>query len=167
MGIDLFWDFLFWYIYLFIYFGVNATLLLLLSNKSLKLGCLVFLKVIFVIICPLQFQMRFFFFLDEIQNQLANFYQAPGLQKKNLAGILIIIPVNTYIKLEILGGSSVKNLPIWQENTYQCRRPGFAPWVRKIPWIWKWQPTPVFLPEKSHGQRSLVGYSPWGHKNRT
>ena len=28
----------------------------------------------------------------------------------------------------------------------------------------KWQPTPVFLPEKSHGQRSLVGYSPWGHK---
>ena len=33
MGIDLFWDFLFWYIYLFIYFGINATLLLLLSNK--------------------------------------------------------------------------------------------------------------------------------------
>ena len=53
MGIDLFWDFLFWCIYLFIYFGVNATLLLLLSNKSLRLGCLVFLKVIFIIICPL------------------------------------------------------------------------------------------------------------------
>ena len=29
---------------------------------------------------------------------------------------------------------------------------------------WKWQPTPVFLPGKSHGQRSLEGYSPWGHK---
>ena len=42
------------------------------------------------------------------------------------------------------------------------RRPGFDPWVRKIPWRKKWQPTPVFLPEKSHGQRSLVGYSPWG-----
>ena len=42
--------------------------------------------------------------------------------------------------------------------------PGFDPWVGKIPWRRKWQPTPVFLPEKSHGQRSLVGYSPWGHK---
>ena len=37
-------------------------------------------------------------------------------------------------------------------------------WVGKIPWSRKWQPTPEILPEKSHGQRSLVGYSPWGHK---
>ena len=37
-------------------------------------------------------------------------------------------------------------------------------WVRKIPWRRKWQPTPVFLPGKSHDQRSLAGYSPWGHK---
>ena len=44
------------------------------------------------------------------------------------------------------------------------KRSGFSPWVRKIPWRRKWQPTPVFLPGKSHGQRSLVGYSPWGHK---
>ena len=36
--------------------------------------------------------------------------------------------------------------------------------VRKIPWRRKWQPTPAFLPEKSHGQRSLAGYSPRGHK---
>ena len=35
---------------------------------------------------------------------------------------------------------------------------------RKIPWRRKWHPTPVFLPGKSHGQRSLVGYSPWGYK---
>ena len=41
---------------------------------------------------------------------------------------------------------------------------GFAPWVGKIPWRRKWQPTPVFLPGESHGQRSLAGYSPWGHK---
>ena len=33
-----------------------------------------------------------------------------------------------------------------------------------LPWRKQWQPTPVFSPEKSHGQRSLVGYSPWGHK---
>ena len=40
-------------------------------------------------------------------------------------------------------------------------------WVRKIPWRREWQPTPVFLPEKSHGQRSQAGYSPWGHKSWT
>ena len=39
------------------------------------------------------------------------------------------------------------------------------PWVWKSPWRKKWQLTPVFLPGKSHGQRSLVGYSPWGHKD--
>ena len=42
--------------------------------------------------------------------------------------------------------------------------PGFHPWVKKIPWRRKWQPTPVFLPGESHGQRSLASYSPWGHK---
>ena len=46
----------------------------------------------------------------------------------------------------------------------QYRRPEFDPWIRKIPWKSKWQPTPVLLPGKSHGQRSLVGYSPRGHK---
>ena len=44
-----------------------------------------------------------------------------------------------------------------KESTCQCRRPGFHPWVRKSHWKRKWQPTPVFLPGKSHGQRSLVG----------
>ena len=38
------------------------------------------------------------------------------------------------------------------------------PCVGKIPWRRKWQPTPIFLPRESHGQRSLVGYRPWGHK---
>ena len=38
----------------------------------------------------------------------------------------------------------------------------FNPWVRKIPWREARQPTPVFLPGESHGQRSLAGYSPWG-----
>ena len=46
----------------------------------------------------------------------------------------------------------------------QCGRPGFDPWVRKIPWKRKWQPTPVFLPEEPHGWRSLVGCSPQVHK---
>ena len=46
----------------------------------------------------------------------------------------------------------------------QCRRPGYDSWVGEIPWRRKCQPSPVFLPGESHGQRSLAGYSPWGHK---
>ena len=46
----------------------------------------------------------------------------------------------------------------------QCGRPRFDPWVGKIPWRRKWQPTPVLLPGKSYGQRRLVGYSPWGRR---
>ena len=44
-----------------------------------------------------------------------------------------------------------------------AKRRVFDPWVGKIPWRRKWQPTPVFFPGESHGQRSLVGYSPQGH----
>jgi len=63
--------------------------------------------------------------------------------------------------LGFLGGTSGK------EPTCQCRRHkrrGFHPWIRKIPWRRAWQPTPVFLLGESHGQRRLVGYSPWGYK---
>ena len=55
-------------------------------------------------------------------------------------------------------GSDVKSVCL------QCWRPGFDPWVGKIPWRRKWQPTPVFLPGKSHGSWNLVGYRPWGGK---
>ena len=54
-----------------------------------------------------------------------------------------------------------------KENACQCRghkRGSSNPWLRKMPWRRKWQPTPVFLPGESHGRRSLVGYHPWGHK---
>ena len=51
-----------------------------------------------------------------------------------------------------------------KESTCQCRRCGFSSWIGKLPWMTEWQPTLVFLPEKSRGQRSLAGYSPWGHK---
>ena len=47
------------------------------------------------------------------------------------------------------------------KNLLQCRRPGFDPWVRKIPCRRKWQPTPGPLPGEFHGQRSWAGYSPW------
>ena len=46
----------------------------------------------------------------------------------------------------------------------KCRRPRFDPWARKIPWRGKGQPIPVFLPEEFHGQKSLMGCSPQGHK---
>ena len=49
-----------------------------------------------------------------------------------------------------------------EESGCQCRRHRFDPWVGKIPWRRKWQPTPVFLPGKSHGQTILAGYSPSG-----
>ena len=58
-------------------------------------------------------------------------------------------------------------LPRWlsgKESTCQCRRCRFHPRVGKIPWSRKWQPSPVFLPGKVHGQKSLGGYSPWDHK---
>ena len=44
----------------------------------------------------------------------------------------------------------------------RCRRLGCSPFVGKIPWRRKWQPTPVFVLGKCHGQRNLTGYSPWG-----
>ena len=55
-------------------------------------------------------------------------------------------------------------LPSGTESAFQCWRVGFDPCVRLIPWRRKWQHTPVFLPGKSYGQRSLVGYSPWDCK---
>ena len=56
------------------------------------------------------------------------------------------------------GGSDSKSICL------QCGRPGFNPSFRKKPCTRKWQSSSVFLPGKSHGWRSLVGYSPWGRK---
>ena len=47
----------------------------------------------------------------------------------------------------------------------QCRRPEFDPWVGKIHWRREWLHAPVLLPGEFHGQGSLVGYSPWDHKD--
>ena len=58
------------------------------------------------------------------------------------------------------GGASGKILPT---NAGDVRLQ-FDPWVGKISWRRAWQPTPVFLPGESHGQRNLMGYSPWGCK---
>ena len=63
--------------------------------------------------------------------------------------------------MHVPGGTSGK------EPTCQCKRSkrlGFNRRVWKIPWRTAWQPSPVFLPGESHGQRSLTGHSPWGFK---
>ena len=59
---------------------------------------------------------------------------------------------------------AVKNAPA---NEGDERDAGSIPGVRKILWSRKWQPIPIFLPGESHGQKSLAGYSPWGHKSQT
>jgi len=51
------------------------------------------------------------------------------------------------------------------KNLLTMRRRRFNLWVGKISWRRKWQPTPVLLPGKCHGQRSLMGYSPWGRES--
>ena len=62
----------------------------------------------------------------------------------------------THILVYFPGGSAVKNPPAMQEMQ-EC---GVDLWIRKIPWMRAWQPSPVFLPGESHGQRSIGGYSP-------
>ena len=65
------------------------------------------------------------------------------------------------------------NLPVlissgWKESACNVGTPGFSPWVRKIPWRREWQPTPVFLLGKSHGQRNLaqrIGHD-WARRGR-
>ena len=95
-----------------------------------------------------------------------NVVLVPGVQQN-----VSVIYIHMFILFQVLysyrlswgflGGSLVKNPPAMQETR---NRRGSDPWVRKILWRRKWQPTPVFLPGKSHGQGSLADYSPWGHK---
>ena len=70
--------------------------------------------------------------------------------------------------------ASLESLLVWffptgcgsdgKELCLQCGRPGCDPWGGKTPWKREWLPTPIFLPGEFHGQRSLVGYNPCGHK---
>ena len=75
---------------------------------------------------------------------------------------------NTYHFLSCTTIMTLANItvlkPLARASCLQCGRPEFNPWVGKILWKRQWQPTPVLLPGKSHGRRSLVGYSPWGRK---
>ena len=96
-----------------------------------------------------------------------------GVSENRLEGIMMPLLQGAGRVTSCQGSSKpvgIPGLPRWhsgKESTCQCRRHGrlgFHPWIGKIPWRRKWQPSPVFLPEESHGQRSLEGYSPWGCK---
>ena len=109
------------------------------TGLTLKIGHVVFLRVITVI-----FNLKILrtFLFQKAKSRLQRHFSLLVCP-----GISIIVTTN---------GASDK------ESACQCRRhkrPGFGPWVRKIPWIRKWQPTAAFLPEKFLGQRSLQDYS--------
>ena len=76
----------------------------------------------------------------------------------------------THENLPFTGTVNLQGFPsgaYGKESTHPCsrhKRHSFDPRVRKIPWSSEWEPTPVFLPGKFHGRRSLAGYSPWGCK---
>ena len=121
------------------------------------------------------------------EQYLATFFLAPKLKQPVLPLLTVIQPLHASIifsannmfinQMDSLNLSGIckpyiyiYSLPRWlsgKASTCQCwrhRRHGFDPWVGKILWRRKWQPTPVFLPGESHGWRSLVDYSPKGRK---
>ena len=80
--------------------------------------------------------------------------------------VICKMPLQKFVLIIILM-CNIIGVPWWlssKEPACQCRGRRFHPWVGKIPWRRKWQPTPVFLPGKFKGHRSLAGYSPWGCK---
>ena len=91
-----------------------------------------------------------------------------AMLENNLMVSDISLPYNPATVFSDIKGAediSTQNLHLYR-ICLQGRRHGFDPWVGKILWKREWQHTPVFLHGKSHGQRSLVGYSPWDHKSR-
>ena len=83
-------------------------------------------------------------------------WEAPILEKK-----LKTLYIHIYKTKGFPGGASGKETAC---QGRRCERHGFNAWVGKISWRRAWQPTPVFWPGESHGQRSLGGYNPWGQK---
>ena len=75
-------------------------------------------------------------------------------------------PTWSFLKFSFL--TEVYQVALVVQNTpcrcRHCKKNRFSLWAGKIPRSRKWQPIPIFLPEKFHGLRSLAGYSPWGHK---
>ena len=95
------------------------------------------------------------------------FYLEAGsrVQKTEVTGL--VKGCALYQPCHFLYSSGQSGLSWWlsgKESTCQCRRHRCGPLARKIPWRRQWQPTPIFLPGKPRGQRSLVAYNRWAHK---
>ena len=97
-----------------------------------------------------------YFLLYNIVNQPHKYTYIPSL-----LGLPLISPTHLGHHRDFPGGTSGKEFAGQCRRHKRCR---FNHWVAKIPWRRKWKPTPLFLPRKFHRQRSLLGYSPWGHK---
>ena len=113
-------------------------------------------------ILPQSKQISFIYYLPTSVTEggsLVLLYQPPHL---NSARLSFMFACYMLIFRGFPGGSVVKNLP-GNAGDEETQVPSLG-W--KIPWRRAWQPTPVFLPEKSHGQRSLAGYNPKGPSTR-
>ena len=88
------------------------------------------------------------------------------LNPSNTLSLFLCIHIVAKVKKCLLSNSYVgfPSGSLGKESACNEGDKGISPWVGKIPWVEKWQPTPVFLPGKPHGQRSLVGYSSKGGK---
>ena len=128
-----------------------------------------------LLIKEIQIEMTRYYFnpLEELKSKTDN---TKCRQESQFVGILLFFLARVWPGINSFGEHFLQQFPIksshldgtsYKESACQCsrhKRYGFDPWVRKISWSRKWQPAPVFLPGKLHGQRGLVGYSQWGCK---
>ena len=94
--------------------------------------------------------------------------EAAGVQIESTAGLQELhgFEACSHTHVGASGGSVVKHPPAMWETIYDSGDAGSIPGSGRFPWRREWQPTPVFLPKKPHGQGSLTGYSPWGRRAR-
>ena len=114
---------------------------------------------------PLEVKMTGFNLIDisswtNYLNSMALSFFIPQTQTRRLSWFVIRFEWNKICNIVICTHTRCSTIRI----CLQCGRPRFDAWVGKIPWRRKWQSSPVFLSREFHGQRSLVGYSPWGCK---
>ena len=98
------------------------------------------------------------------EREMTTSFQQLVFSASNLL-FLTLKPMNHFLfRLIWFLSLEIKGLPRWLRIHLQFKKGQLDPWVGKIPWRKAWQPTPVFLPGESQGQKSLVGHSSWGHK---
>ena len=103
------------------------------------------------------------YFLLHLVYELSSPQENISVKSKDLDNLVYLGPKTACVKRYLLPKQFGSNWKVVMQ-LLQDRRPGFNPYVEKIPWRRKWQPTPVLLPGEFHGRRSLEGYSLWGCK---